>query len=110
MATIASLGAMTPPYNPSGTSGTSGTAGTFGGGTLGGSGTAQSGLSQINNGSQTVEQSLATAANALGSGQGSGAMQATPSIEFKKGGKVSSKGRDWHGFGSSKTGKHNHGF
>jgi len=30
---------------------------------------------------------------------------------FKKGGKASnSKEHDWHGFGGSKTGKHNHGF
>jgi hypothetical protein len=64
------------------------------GGDMGG-GTAQSGLATIDQGSQVVGQALNQASQAIG---------------FKKGGKASSKGRDWHGFGGSKTGNNNHGF
>jgi hypothetical protein len=101
----------------------------------GGGGSATDGLGQINSGAGTVGSALSRASAALGTGGGQGGMGdmggvlgrmraglgGTPQFSggpapqvtagpFKKGGKVSSKGRDWHGFGSSKTGNTNHGF
>ena len=98
----------------------------------GGGGSATEGLGQINSGAGTVGSALSRASAALGTGGGQGGMgggpggilaklrdnmggagigpSTVPQPIFKKGGKVSSKGRDWHGFGSSKTGNNNHGF
>ena len=71
-----------------------------GGGGGGGGKSAQAGLNTVGQGADTISQALNRASDYLGSGN----------PNFKKGGKVSSKGRDWHGFGSSKTGNNNHGF
>jgi hypothetical protein len=115
MATIANLGEMLPTaLTPSRAIGGGGTGGGTSAGGDGGS-NAQEGLGQINNGASAVSRALGTAQNALGAGGGAGlAMNndlTQPSTSsFKKGGKVNSKGRDWHGFGGGKTGKNNHGF
>jgi hypothetical protein len=66
----------------------------------GGGGSAQSGLQTVGQGADTISQALNQAGQVLFGGNAA----------YKKGGKVSSKGRDWHGFGSSKTGNTNHGF
>ena len=112
---ITQLGAMAQPSEDSG-------------------GSATEGLGKINSGASTVGSALGRASEAIGTGGGGGSNpgdvfkmlsgtsplggggvpgmgdtpQATP--QFKKGGKASSKGGDWHGFGSSKTGNTNHGF
>jgi hypothetical protein len=67
---------------------------------------AQAGLGQINTGSQTVGSAIGRASQALGTGGSQNS-----ATNFKKGGKVTSKGRDWHGFGiGGTTGDTKHGF
>ena len=103
------------PGNPNGPQGSP--LGSIGGGSTspvnmpmpGGGGSAADGLGQINTGAGTVGSALSRASAALGTG-GGGGMVGAGMNPFKKGGKVSTKGRDWHGFGSSKTGNNNHGF
>ena len=97
-------------------------------------GSATDGLGQINSGAGTVGSALSRASAAIGGGGTGGVpgdgifkkLSGTPGLgtpempgmdtgpqiaaPFKKGGKASSKGGDWHGFGSSKTGNTNHGF
>jgi len=107
MATIAGLGQMAPTQLTPGRG--------LGGAGDGGGGNAQEGLGQINSGASTVGKALGTAANAIGIGNGAAGLAPVSNLtdssaSFKKGGKVSSKGRDWHGFGGSKTGNNNHGF